>query len=96
MALILSSMTNDQGFPIPTPYARVVRSSVRRNKDIVSVPKFSCDIVVDIWRNADSTDYQPVDTRMHSVEYTGGDGDAVAWAYTQLKTMDEYAGAVDA
>lgn len=97
MALILAQFTNDEGFVIQAPYARVVKAHVRRNREGVSVPKFSCDIDVHIWKDADSADtYSPTNYRMHTVEYTGATGDAVAWAYAQLKTMDEYAGAVDA
>ncbi len=86
MALQLN-ITTPQGVPAPEAYAQI--TSFRGNKVTVM-------FVVDIFFNAAvavQDGIQPLQSLSYTVPYTDGAGIAVL--YTYLKTLPEFAGAID-
>lgn len=87
MALLLSLADSPLGVGFPAAYARVTR---------VMADKVVARVMVDVHASAEArhAGAQPVETRMHELPLPS-DAPLYPAVYDAIKTMPEYAGAVD-
>ena len=84
--MALQSNHTFRGLNINGAYFRITQVQFRRGRNDVF-------IVLDIFASAEQPN--PFDSVMCSVPYTVDTGDVVAWAYSEVKKMPEFAGAID-
>jgi hypothetical protein len=88
----LSAETTRFGIAVTDAYVRIQRVDVSKQTVNVSAEVFASEEAAKSGTNA------AIDYRFHQVPFalTMAGDNTIAWAYTQLKTLPEYADATDA
>lgn len=84
--MALQKTHNFRGITVASAYFRIVGVQFNR-------PRGDVLISMDIFASPEQQD--PFDGIMCSVPYASETGDVIEWAYTEVKKVPEFAGAVD-
>ena len=84
--MALQSNHTFRGLNINGAYFRITHVQISRVRN---------DVLITLGIFASAEQHEPFDSVMCSVPYTVDTGDVVAWAYSEVKKMPEFAGSID-